>query len=142
MNLQEYLRLPHKWAWGGVGGHDCTTFCAAWVFETTGKSPAKGLRGTYDTPEGANAIVSAVGGIEALVGGRLEPLGFKRVQHPQQGDIGIVQCLTGFTYEGASVKQVPAICFGPCTGGYLWGVMSARGPQVKHLDHSIVWRIA
>jgi hypothetical protein len=142
MNLHEFLRLPRGWAWGGVCGDDCTTFCASWVFDATGKDVSAGLRGTYDTAEAANAIVEAAGGIEAFVAARLAPMGFKRVQQPQEGDIGIVEGLTGFDLDGANVKLIPAICFGPCAGGLLWAVMSARGPQVKKLNHSMAWRIA
>jgi hypothetical protein len=142
MNLHEFLRLPRGWAWGGVVGDDCTTFCASWVFEATGKDVSAGLRGTYDTAEAANAIVEDAGGIEAFVAARLAPMGFKRVQQPQEGDIGIVEGVTGFDLDGATIKSIPAICFGPCHGGHLWAVMSARGPQVKKLNHSMAWRIA
>ena len=142
MNLQHFLRLPRGWAWGGVGGDDCTTFCASWVLAVTGHDAAADLRGTYDTAEGANAIIEAAGGIEELVASRLEAVIIQRVQQPQEGDVGIVEGMTGFDMDGATVKRIPAICFGPCNGGLLWAVMSARGPQVKRLNHSMAWRIA
>lgn len=125
-----------------MAGEDCTTFPATRVQGLTGLDPAAGLRGTYTTLEEANAIVSAAGGMERFVASRLEPLGFKRIQQPNVDDVGIVEVLTGFDPNGATVKKIPALYFGPCNGGCLWAVMSMRGPQVKKLNHSIAWRIA
>lgn len=138
MTLEEYIRLPHRWRWGGMGGDDCTTFCAAWVFEATGKDPAADLRGTYFAADDAEAVLQAAGGLESLVGAKLGALGFQRVQQPQDGDIGIICAMAGFNADGASVKDIPGIKFGP-----LWAVMSARGPMVKKLDWTgVAWRIA
>ncbi|WP_353682845.1 hypothetical protein [Mesorhizobium sp.] len=121
-----------------MGGDDCTTFCAAWVFEATGKDPAADLRGTYFTAEDAEAVLQAAGGIESLVGANLMALGFQRVSEPRDGDIGIVRVPTGFWADSVIVKEIPAIKFGP-----LWAVMSARGPMVKKLDWTgVAWRIA
>lgn len=137
MTLQEYIRLPHRWQWGGMGGDDCTTFVAGWVEIATGKDPADDLRGTYVDADGANAILRAAGGCEALVGSKLAPLGFVSTQAPQDGDVGIVSTITGFDATGAVVKEIPAIKFGP-----LWAVMSTRGPMVKHLEWTgVAWRI-
>ncbi|TIP07793.1 hypothetical protein [Mesorhizobium sp.] len=138
MTLEDYIRLPHRWRWGGMGGDDCTTFCAAWVFEATGKDPAADLRGTYFDADGAEAVLQAAGGVEALVGEKLRALGFRRVTEPLDGDIGLVRVLTGFDADGLAVKDIPGIRFGP-----LWAVMSARGPMVKKLDWTgVAWRIA
>ncbi|MER8959296.1 hypothetical protein [Mesorhizobium sp. M0701] len=138
MTLEQYIRLPHRWRWGGMGGEDCTTFCAAWVAAVTGKDPAAELRGTYVDADGAGAVLRAAGGVERLVGSRLAALGLHRVQRPQDGDIGIVSAMTGFDAAGMVVKHIPAIRFGP-----LWAVMSARGPMVKKLDWTgKAWRIA
>lgn len=138
MTLEEYIRLPHRWRWGGMGGEDCTTWCASWVFEATGKDPAADLRGTYFDADGAEVVLQAAGGVESLVGSRLSALGLQRIRGPQDGDIGIVRTMTGFDADGASVKAIPGIKFGP-----LWAVMSARGPMVKKLDWTgVAWRIA
>ncbi|MER8754071.1 hypothetical protein NKH69_00105 [Mesorhizobium sp. M0976] len=138
MTLEQYIRLPHRWRWGGMGGEDCTTFCASWVFEVTGKDPAADLRGTYSTVEGAHAVLLAAGGIESLVGSKLMPLGFRRVTEPLDGDIGIIRVMTGFETDGLAVNDIPGIRFGP-----LWAVMSARGPMVKKLNGTgAAWRIA
>lgn len=135
MTLEQYIRLPHRWQWGFC---DCTLFAADWVVEATGKDPGADLRGTYFDAIGAAAVVRAAGGVERLVGSKLAPLGFKRVQAPQDGDIGVVMAITGVGSEGSEFKDIPAIKFGP-----LWAVMSARGAMVKHLDWTgSAWRIA
>lgn len=131
MTLRDFLFLPRKWAWGGVGGEDCTTFCASWVLEATGKDPSIGIRGTYATAEDANDILHRAGGVEAFVASRLESLGFRKTHDPIDGDIGIV---TGETVGG--FKSLPAIRFGP-----LWAVMAPRGAVIKKLDHTAAWRI-
>lgn len=138
MTVKEYCGLPHRWCWGGMGGDDCTTFVATWMIKHVGWDPAIHLRGTYSTKEEANAIVDAAGGIAALVASCVEPMGINRIQQPHDGDIGIVTAMTGFDADGAAVKDIPAIKFGP-----LWAVMSARGPMVKRLEWTgIAWRIA
>jgi hypothetical protein len=143
MTLLEYIKGPHRWGWGGRRHADryhycdCTLYAADWAAISTGKDPGEGIRFTYSTAEEANAIVEAAGGIEAFVHERLSACGFKRVQQPQDGDIGIVEVLTGFDFEGLAVKKIPAIRFGK-----LWSVMSARGSVTKNLTHSAVWRIA
>ncbi|WP_404927160.1 DUF6950 family protein [Mesorhizobium sp. ORM16] len=135
MTLEQYIRLPHRWQWGFT---DCTLFAADWVVEATGKDPAAELRGAYFDADGAEVILRAAGGCEALVGAKLGVLGFHRVQQPQDGDIGIISTMTGFDAGGVAIKDIPAIRFGP-----LWAVMSARGAMVKHLDWTgVAWRIA
>jgi hypothetical protein len=135
MTLEEYIRLPHRWQWGFT---DCTLFTADWVVEATGKDPGAELRGTYFDAIGARAVLQAAGGVDRLVGSKLGALGFRRIQSPQDGDIGIVRALTGIDAAGSEFKHIPAIKFGP-----LWAVMSARGAMVKHLDWTgVAWRIA
>lgn len=135
MTLIEYLRLPHRWRWGFC---DCMIFPGDWVaVARPGHDPVDELRGSYQDPEGANAMIMKAGGAEALVGSRLGPLGFPLTREPIDGDIGIVRVATGFDADSAVIKEVPAIRFGP-----LWAVMSARGPMVKKLDFTgTAWRI-
>lgn len=138
MKVMDFLARPHRWRWGGVGGEDCTTFTGSWVLAATGRDPCEGLRGAYATADEANAIVERFGGIEGLVGAKLQALDFMRVQQPVDGDVGIVTAMTGFCADGMIVKHIPGIKFGP-----LWAVMSARGPQVKALEFTgAAWRIA
>lgn len=146
MNLEDFIRLPRLWQWGGTTvsfvvdgiakpfrGEDCTTYPASWVYEIAGTDPAEDLRGTYSTAEGANTIVAASGGICSLVARRIEPLGWQRVDEPRDGDIGIVEAVSGV--DGL-LKQIPAIRFGP-----LWSVMALRGSMTKKLDWTgVAWR--
>ena len=44
--------------------------------------------------------------------------------------------MTGFDMDGAAVKDIPAIRFGP-----LWSVMSARGSMTKKLDYIAAWNL-
>lgn len=142
MNLEFFIRAPRLWRWGGmpvivdgnpVPGEDCTTFVASWVQQVSGVDPAADLRGTYSTAEDANAIVATAGGIVALIGGRVEPLGWCRSKSPADGDIGIVVAVSGVDL---TIKEIPAIRFGP-----LWAVMAPRGSIVKSLDWiGVAWR--
>jgi len=138
MDLREFVAQPRGWAWGGVSGDDCTTFAGSWVLAHAGIDPAAGVRGTYSTAAEAKAIVDRFGGIAALGAAMLEPHGFRRVQAPLDGDVGIVSAVLGTDPENCADGLIPGICFGP-----LWAVMSARGPQVKALRFTgIAWRIA
>ena len=138
MDVKEFMAIPHRWAVGGVGGDDCTTFMGTWVLARTGIDPAAGIRGTYSTLAQAKEIVASYGGIAALGYAMLEPHGFRRVQTPQDGDIGIVSAVLGTAPENCIEGKIPGICYGP-----LWGVMSVRGPQMKALRFTgIAWRIA
>lgn len=135
--LTEYAAIPHRWVWGGLGGHDCTTFCARWIELATGKDLISGFIGTYSTREEANAIIASLGGIERMIDDGLARVGIDRTNIPQPGDIGLISAPVGFDVAGITQKQIPAIRFGP-----LWLAMSARGPVAKQATHSAAWRIA
>jgi hypothetical protein len=134
--LTEYAALPHRWVWGGMGGHDCTTFCARWIEVATGKNPISHFIGTYSTREEAAAIIESLGGIERMIDEGLARAGFARTSAPQSGDIGLITAPVGFDATCVSQKKIPAIRFGP-----LWLAMSARGSVAKQADHSAAWRI-
>lgn len=133
MTLHDFIALPHRFRWGGVGGDDCTTFCATWIDHATGIDPADGLRGTYRDADGANALVSQAGGLVAFLDGKLLPLGHARTDDPQDGDIGVVVAPVGV---GEGAKYVSAIRFGP-----LWLVLAPSGVASKKLDHVAAWRL-
>lgn len=146
MNLEDFIRRPRLWQWGGTRvmfavngvptpfrGEDCTTYAASWVHEVSEVDPAEDLRGTYATADEANAIVAGAGGIVGLVGSRIDPLGWRRIEEPLDGDIGIVEAISGV--DGL-LKEVPAIRFGP-----LWSVMAPRGAMTKKLAWTgVAWR--
>ncbi|KQR27247.1 hypothetical protein ASF91_19730 [Rhizobium sp. Leaf155] len=133
MTLLEFLALPHRFRWGGMGGDDCTTFCARWIESLTGIDPAAPFRGTYRDAEGAARILSAAGGPVPFAARMIEPLGFIRVQHPSDGDLAVVTAPAGISGE---ITQICAIRFGP-----LWAALGPAGVLAKRLDHVAAWRL-
>jgi hypothetical protein len=140
MTLHDFLQLDHRFRWGGSGRpilhgvieNDCTTFCATWVENLTGTDPAAELRGTYRTAEGAQAIVDASGGLVRFMAAKLEPLGFRRIQQPDTGDIGVIKTLAGMEGE---IKEIGAIRFGP-----LWATLGPSGVAAKKVEFIAAWR--
>jgi hypothetical protein len=135
MTLHEFKALPHRFGWGGANGRDdCTTFCATWISEQIGIDPAERLRGTYRTEEGAHALLDAAGGLVPFMAGHLEPIGFVRVNDPQDGDVGVIDAPVGLNGE---TKEIGAIRFGP-----LWLTLSPCGVVGKKTDFVAAWRFA
>lgn len=143
MDLQQFLRLPHRFMWGGDGRphhadpdariyNDCTSFCATWAEMLTGIDPGEGLRGTYATAVGAQRIINSAGGIVPFFGARLEPIGFKRVSDKQDGDIGIIETLAGMDGD---LRHIGAIAFGP-----LWATLGPSGVAAKKAEAIAGWR--
>lgn len=130
MELLEFLSLPHRFRWGGVGGDDCTTFCATWINRRWGFDPALNYRGSYTSKEGADAILSEAGGIVRFAEQILSPRKFLRTDTPHDGDVGIV-----LAPIGGELAEVSAIRFGP-----LWAVLGPRGASAKALQHVAAWR--
>lgn len=131
MTLQEFLRLPHRFRWGGQGGDDCTTFCASWVEEETGTDPALMLRGTYRDCDGAHALLDAAGGLVPFMASHLEPLGYVRTNDPQDGDIGAVLAPVGLDES----KEIGAIRYGP-----LWAILGPSRVVTKQAEFIAAWR--
>ncbi|MGQ3213015.1 MAG: DUF6950 family protein [Shinella sp.] len=136
MKIKGFLCLPHRFRWGGVGGDDCMTFCATWIRECTGIDPASGLRGTYNTKAEAHAILARHGGSLNFMNAKLVPHGCRRVDAPQDGDIGLVRMLAGETYGDVQMTEVGAVRFGP-----LWASISPRGVVVQRAEEIAVWRL-
>lgn len=132
MTLREFLALPHRFRWGGVGGDDCTTFCASWIEEQIGIDPAEQLRGTYRTEEGAHALLAASGGLVSFMASHLEPIGFQRTDRPADGDVGVVEAVTG---ANGAVGMVGAIRYGP-----LWAILGPGGINAKKTEFIATWR--
>ena len=132
MTPKEFFLLPRQWQWGGC---DCHLYPSDWVREVTGRDPAASWRGTYSDEAGAHALLDRLGGTEALTARVMARDGFELTSAPVDGDIGLVAAPIGVE---ALKRIIPAVKFGP-----LWGVMSLRGPQVKHLEWTeAAWRIA
>lgn len=136
MDVIEFAQSKRRWAWGGIGGEDCSTFVGTWFATRSGQDPAASFRGTYDSREGAEAIIQEWGGIERLLAAHFEPLGGKRVQQVLDGDIGLVSTPAGIEGD-IRMKLLPAIKWGP-----LWTLMGPRGAMTKALPFTgIAWRI-
>lgn len=135
MDIRGFLSLPHRFRWGGIGGDDCMTFCATWAMECAGRDPAADLRGTYSTRTAAHAVMDAAGGPLAFMLGRLEPLGFRRVDAPRDGDIGLVRMLAGDALDSVCLTEVGAIRFGP-----LWASIAPAGVVARRAEMVAAWR--
>ena len=140
MNINDFRRLTHVFRWGGTGTrpdgtieNDCTSFCGTWVQFMTGIDAAAKHRGQYDDAASAARIIKSYGGLVPLMSSGLEPLGFKRVQSPETGDIGVITALVGL---GDEIKQIGAIRFGP-----LWLTLAPTGVAAKQAEHVAVWRM-
>lgn len=135
MDIKGFLSLPHRFRWGGVGGDDCKTFPATWMLYAVGIDPAADLRGTYSTRAKAHAILNAAGGSLAFMDGKLAPHGCRRVDTPQDGDIGLVRMLAGEHPDDVAVAEVGAIRFGP-----LWASISPGGVIARRAEMVAAWR--
>ncbi|WP_409233680.1 DUF6950 family protein [Rhizobium sp. WCS2018Hpa-16] len=133
MNLKEFLELPHFFEWGGVVGDDCTTFCSRWIMESAGFDPAAEYRGQYNDALGAFRIVTRAGGMVRFAAKALEPMGFIRIQNPEDGDVGVVKAPVGMDED---LKEICAIRFGP-----LWATLSPAGVVAKKLEFVAAWRL-
>lgn len=131
MKLDDYLEAAgqRRWRYGDV---DCTLFAADWALAITGKDPAEGIRGTYSNADEANAIVDRHGGAVAFVGACLTGIGWRAVQNPEDGDIGIINALTG---NDAVFRDIPAI-----HQGGLWLARGLRGIRAAIYQPKAVWR--
>jgi len=89
-------RTPFAW-----GSHDCCTLAADWVLACTGVDPMEPLRGTYRTSTGAQRILFANGGIEAMAGAALG--GVIATAFAQRGDVVLA---------ARSLGQTLGVCIG------------------------------
>ncbi|WP_421440406.1 DUF6950 family protein [Agrobacterium tumefaciens] len=135
MNIHEFLALPHRFRWGGMGGDDCFTFPASWCFERIGLDPAAEYRGTYSSRSEAHALIAEYGGEVAFAARQLSSIGARRVQNPQDGDVGIVTMMAGENSLEMHQALVGAIRFGP-----LWAAISPAGVRATKADFVAAWR--
>ncbi len=135
MNIHEFLALPHRFRWGGLGGDDCFTFPASWCLEQTCIDPAEMFRGRYSSRREAHALIESHGGELNFAERQLLTVGAHRIEHPQDGDVGIVQMLVGETSAEMHYALVGAIRFGP-----LWASISPAGVRATKADFVAAWR--
>lgn len=112
---------PFAW-----GSSDCCMFAADAVLACSGVDPAAAVRGTYSTQDGADVVLSQMGGLEAvgaLAGPSVPPL------CAQTGDVGLVS-------DGE--KELLAICLGP-----YWATPGPTGLGALPLRSArLAWRVA
>ncbi|WP_080849968.1 DUF6950 family protein [Agrobacterium tumefaciens] len=135
MNIHEFLALPHRFRWGGMGGDDCFTFPASWCLERIGLDPAAEFRGTYSSRKEAHILISSYGGEVSFADRQMSVIGARRVQHPQDGDVGIVRMLAGESSSDMHIALVGAIRFGP-----IWASISPAGVRATKADVVAAWR--
>lgn len=136
MNIHEFLALPHRFRWGGMGGDDCMTFPATWAMESIGVDPAERWRGTYRTREDAEKIKDKLGGAVGALGGAFMAIGAVPTDNPQDGDVGVVVMLSGETIADSKMTRVGAVRFGP-----LWAAISPAGVIAKKAECVAAWRL-
>lgn len=138
MLIKQYIENRVAFRWGGVGGEDCTTWCGSYALALTGRDPAAAFRGTYDSAEGARALIDAAGGLLQLVSPILIDHGWRRVQQPTTGDMAVIRAVVDFDGDRPLERDVSALCFGP-----LWSVLGSSGPAgIAHRKAQLVgcWR--
>lgn len=89
MNIDGFCKSHMRRAWR-PGATDCLLSLADWSMALGTRDPAVALRGTYDSAEGFERIIADAGGSIALVGSLALPVGWRAVQTPIVGSIGIV----------------------------------------------------
>lgn len=136
MDIIEFVKLPHRFRWGGVGGDDCMTFPATWAERSIGVDPAEELRGTYRDREGAEEIIARFGGLVPMMGHQLTQIGAKRVQQVQDGDIGLIRAMTAEDPTVAVEKEIGAVRFGP-----LWAAIHPGGVRAVKAEFIAAWRL-
>ncbi len=134
MDVNEFIALPHRFRWGGIGGDDCFTFAASWVREQTGIDPAQEFRGTYSTREGAHSLIEAHGGEVSFAGMALARHGLTRVTVADNGSVGIVKALAGETAATVRETLVGAVKYGP-----LWAFITPGGVVCRKAEPVAIW---
>lgn len=120
-----------QWAYGE---HDCVIFAADWVRAWTNNAVdlAEGIRGTYATRDDADAVLARLGGIEGLADAKLGAAGFKRIQLPTDGDVGLIEAPLAM----GGKQIIPAVRFGP-----LWAARAINGVRRSRFDFVRAWRV-
>jgi hypothetical protein len=116
-------RMAAPFAWGT---HDCCLFAADAVLAQTGVDPAAEFRGMYVDARGAVALLTDLGGLQAVAARAGESI---PALCAQVGDIGLVE------HEG---RELLAVCAGP-----VWLVPAEQGLTALPIDSATsAWRVA
>lgn len=139
MDIHGFIRLPHRFRWGGIGGDDCMTFVGRWAEEVTGRDPVAELRGTYASRAQSIAVIADFGGYDRLIDERLRLCGARRLtlaEPHRDGDIGLVQVETADETGQPYLAHVGAIAFGP-----LWISIAPGGVRGTRARRIAAWRL-
>ena len=114
---------------------DCCTYAANWVREASGKDVFARYRGLYRSAAQARRLVAKRGGMEKILGAELTLHGFERVEHPDHGDIGIVNLPEA--READKVFGASAVI----RFGSVWVGRTETGIIAFEQAHVAVWKI-
>jgi hypothetical protein len=117
--IEQAREQPFAW-----GEHDCALWCADVILAMTGADLASDLRGRYDSPEGAQAVIESLGlpKLEALLNARLLAIPIEQVQ---RGDLVLHE-------NGAA---------GICDGFASWFVTPEGLTRLKTSHFEKAWRV-
>lgn len=101
--LQSFIADNNARPWQ-PGKVDCCMVLADWAVWLGHPDPAAHLRGAYDSDEGFRAIITAAGGVPALVA-TCVPTSGKRIQHPSAGDIGVIGSPTNIKRQFGAIHD-------------------------------------
>lgn len=75
------------------GRHDCCLFAANIARAITGRDPAAAIRGEYRSRQGAQRLLDAAGGLEALAGQLARESGYAEIPplSAQRGDVVLIE---------------------------------------------------
>ncbi len=110
---------------------------ADWCVRCGHADPAADFRGAYGTAEEADAMLSANGGLVALMQRQARALGLRGVQRRQarDGDLGAVRVMTrlrGHAVEGLACG---------IRIGERWALFNADGVMIERADTASAWRM-
>lgn len=124
--LNRWAGLPFLW-----GKYDCCMLAMDWCERILGQDPAADLRGRYGTLDGAYRIGWFERPVE-LIAERVEPLGIRRVQSPQDGDLAVLAMID-------DPRNAPHA--GIHVAGH-WAAKSERGVVIRqpaYVSVSAIW---
>jgi uncharacterized protein DUF6950 len=125
--LERTAARPFSW-----GDHDCLLLLCDWIALKHGADAGARWRGTYHTRLGANRILKRWGGAVMLLDQAFGPLGLRRTEEPQAGDVGVVR--------GMGAKA-PAD-FGAIFTGARWAGLALGGGLLAGKAEPIAaWRV-
>ena len=126
-HLHRWMAEPFVW-----GKSDCILSLADYVISLGHPDPAAKWRGTYDSALSCQRVSGFLNDPVRLIEEGVAPLGFRRVQAAERGDIGVIKVA-----DSGKLVATGAICL-----GINWAVRGERslviGPAAEVVA---VWRV-